>query len=1039
LRTFCIILISISFSPDLLGQNYTTQRFRAEDGLVTDLVKCAAQDSIGFIWIGTDEGLLMYDGVKFTHYPEAATSRYFKDFLITSDHRLLAVHDLGIIEIESSLDSVRFKELLEGSQVKSENRLWYPKKLFEDARKNLWIAEPQSIVKVSEEGFRRYDFGPEDNSASFVRSFHFEEISRDSILIASYTGNLFIYDYTTDRITKLPRPPSNQLTYQLKKIGKRLYMGGNSDLYEITLVKGQLNLRPFDINAIVTDVVPIAENTYWVCAEDNHSVLLTYGKDGSVTTSPTDLNVSINQAFRSSENVIWLSTLRGLFLLRSSDFNSIPLSGRRTFIEGVFSDHQSDKIYALNKEYLWELDKNTAKITQELNHPNGYFLTGSVIKDQFWVSNEFSLWRYQNGQINLKRDFSEIGRYIFDIHASSTDTVWFTQEASPGVTMYLSDSDRYQRYYADSSTTFTAIEGSRDLQEVYFGTNSPSNYLYKYDGQTDQIIDISHQHDLSKNMIFQIHDMELISDSLIIATDKGLWVHNPDSVYRLLINKNLDNLPILSLASHENDLWVGSSIGLLKYDMITGEHAHFNEKIGMPINSVTEEGIFAGKENIWIGTTSGLTYSERLLSRFEQTPRPVILGMQINGKSTKSKEMRSIPYLSLFELEFASMSFPSNEIQYSYRLRNESDWSEPVFTNKLRLSELAPGSHSLELKAKKLGKYRWSEPIHFELTIKPPFYRTSLFLVSVLAVLIMIVTLTRMITKRVMDRRQALLRQLVDERTRELRLYQDNLEELVKERTQELKETQSQLIQAEKMVSLGTLTAGIAHEINNPINYLQGGIYSLETLLKDTDILKTDPEIESSVDEVTQNMQHGIDRITKIVSSLGRFSRKSGSLKDTCNLHEILDNCLMILSHEIKVKCEINKDYDPSLPDILGDESGLHQLFSNLILNAVQAIDNQGEIKLKTSFKDPNMTVSITDNGKGISKEEMGKLFDPFYTTKPQGKGTGLGLYISRKVAEEHNAELKFDSTPGKGTQVVCTFTILNKNGKEEKSSLPGR
>ncbi|MEQ9306786.1 MAG: ATP-binding protein, partial [Marinoscillum sp.] len=291
---------------------------------------------------------------------------------------------------------------------------------------------------------------------------------------------------------------------------------------------------------------------------------------------------------------------------------------------------------------------------------------------------------------------------------------------------------------------------------------------------------------------------------------------------------------------------------------------------------------------------------------------------------------------------------------------------------------------------------------------------------------------------RIEKKRKYLLTRLVRERTQELNEIKNQLEHLVDQRTKELKNTvdqlteaQDQLIQAEKMASLGVLTAGIAHEINNPVNYLKGGLYSLDKLLKDSGTLESDTLLNAEMTEVLGFMKLGMERITNIVAGLSRYSRKSDNRIIPCNLHDILDNCLLILEHEWKERITIHHEKKAEKVTVLADEGSLHQLFINVITNAIHSIDNIGEIIISTENKNNKLKISIKDTGSGIDASDKDKLFDPFFTTKPPGHGTGLGLFICKKIITEHKGEIYFQSKKGKGTTVFITFIIADDSFRE--------
>jgi signal transduction histidine kinase len=263
-----------------------------------------------------------------------------------------------------------------------------------------------------------------------------------------------------------------------------------------------------------------------------------------------------------------------------------------------------------------------------------------------------------------------------------------------------------------------------------------------------------------------------------------------------------------------------------------------------------------------------------------------------------------------------------------------------------------------------------------------------------------------------------------------------------------LQTTQSQLIQTEKMSSLGQLVAGIAHEVNNPVNFISGNLTyastytnhlfklisayqqshpepsaSVQTILEeiDFDFLQTDfPQVISS-------MQIGANRIREIVLSLRNFSRMDESEFKDVNIHEGIDSTLLILQHRLKANHErpmisLVKQY-AELPLIECAAGLVNQVFMNLISNAIDAMEDADqqqspEIQICTAMENNGISIKIIDNGPGIPEHLRHRLFDPFFTTKPVGKGTGLGLSISYQIiAEKHAGRLECHSTIGQGTE----------------------
>lgn len=250
-------------------------------------------------------------------------------------------------------------------------------------------------------------------------------------------------------------------------------------------------------------------------------------------------------------------------------------------------------------------------------------------------------------------------------------------------------------------------------------------------------------------------------------------------------------------------------------------------------------------------------------------------------------------------------------------------------------------------------------------------------------------------------------------------VHEQNIE--LKATMQHLQETQAHMIETEKMASLGVLTAGVAHEINNPLNYIMGGYMGLENYFK-----SSNHGMEDEISVLLEGIKTGVDRAAEIVKGLNQFNRNNESLNEECNIHSILNNCLLILKSSYKGRINIEKKFEENEIQLTGNVGKLHQVFINVITNSIHAIEGEGTIAITTKRKEKNCSIEISDTGTGISKENLGKITEPFFTTKDPGEGTGLGLSITYKIVQEHRGKLSFKSEPNKGTQVKIKIP-LNK------------
>jgi signal transduction histidine kinase len=236
-----------------------------------------------------------------------------------------------------------------------------------------------------------------------------------------------------------------------------------------------------------------------------------------------------------------------------------------------------------------------------------------------------------------------------------------------------------------------------------------------------------------------------------------------------------------------------------------------------------------------------------------------------------------------------------------------------------------------------------------------------------------------------------------------------------------LKDTQSKLIQADKMASLGILTSGVSHEINNPLNFINAGVTGIEDFIEEYQIQNKDEFLP-----LINGIKVGVDRIAAIVKGLNQFAITNDSKMEVCDIHEIMNNCLVMIQNQTNNRIAIKKNYTTKTYKLKGNVGKLHQLILNLLSNSVDAINEKGEIIIETSISKNYFNVKIEDNGSGIPDELLTMITDPFFTTKEPGKGTGLGLSISYNIVQEHNGSIEFTSKEGNGTVVIIKLPIEN-------------
>ena len=263
----------------------------------------------------------------------------------------------------------------------------------------------------------------------------------------------------------------------------------------------------------------------------------------------------------------------------------------------------------------------------------------------------------------------------------------------------------------------------------------------------------------------------------------------------------------------------------------------------------------------------------------------------------------------------------------------------------------------------------------------------------------------------------------------------------------EVEKAHAQILQQEKMASIGQLAAGVAHEINNPVGYVMSNLVSLgkycdrlasfidwqsdmitdqgvrDQILQERRAKKLDFILEDSRNLIGESIE-GTERIRKIVHDLKGFVRSSGEEVRLADINQGIQSALNVLWNELKYKVTVAREL-AELPSTRCNIGQLNQVFLNIIMNAAQAIEEQGLISIRTSLEQEGIRVQISDTGCGIAKEHIGRIFEPFFTTKAVGVGTGLGLSISYQIVKKHGGEIAIESEPGKGTTFTITIPVV--------------
>ncbi|MDA0746069.1 MAG: ATP-binding protein [bacterium] len=440
--------------------------------------------------------------------------------------------------------------------------------------------------------------------------------------------------------------------------------------------------------------------------------------------------------------------------------------------------------------------------------------------------------------------------------------------------------------------------------------------------------------------------------------------------------------------------------------------------------------------DFWFGTHNGIT---RYRPPAPSPPRVSITAVVANRRFNRRFENVSAFSISsavgLTTFEFRGMSFKTRPggMVFRYRLKGYDDTWRITRKQRVEYEDLPVGGYTFEVEAVDRDLVYSEAPARMALNVHLPYERIGLWAALCVAVGLIALQATRLIQR---GRRLEESNGAISDANR--KLFQTNVE--LQDTLKELKTAQVQMVHSEKMAGLGRLVAGVAHELNNPIGFIYANMDHLRRYVGELRELchGVSPEVVARREKVFETLGRliascagGADRIKRIVLGLRTFSRLDEADRKVVDIHEGIDTTLALLEHQFKDRIQIKKEY-ADLPPVECYAGQLNQVFMNLLTNASDAIEEEGEIFIRTHLEEDRVRIEFQDTGSGIRPQDLEHIFEPFFTTKDVGEGTGLGLSISYGIVQEHGGEILVDSAVGKGT----TFTLVIPMRLEETAGV---
>lgn len=733
---FLIAVVILMPQKSSAFQQYSKQIIGVDDGLPTYRARSLTIDNNAFVWIATDDGLARYNGQNIDVFKSALPSRYVKYTLSTSDNRLLVATDLGLVEIFRDRDSISIQTLIPGSESLTDSTLFYPKSIYEDHSGQIWITEPNGIVRLKNETkFVRYEF---DNiyrsSGTYIRTFFPTENSENELYLAAETGALFYFDKEKDQFQLVNNNSANRFN-ELKDLlfisDYLLWAATDTGIYEfdtripdqpwnrIYEIPGSAQLSKMPSGDII--VATSTQHFYHINSRNLYNSLQVFIPNQSSNLNFMTIDSDLN---------IWATTDLGVYLLYPMLFESVDFPKEH---ENVIIVHTSadGNYFAASDQTLYHLRKNEfdqfqPEIISSLT--SGRFLAITSNEDYMWYSTT-------NGQIIKTENNREVDRFSifteyenFDIHPyymllDQSGNLWVLTYNIPVVLKITPDN---QVIHYDMNDQPVSITESSD-GDIYIGAESYSDILLEYNASADTFFPLENASIDTGNILFTPADITTDTKGNIwVAGNTGIFKYDGTSIF---MPEGLevfnDRVATSITADKENNIWIGAYNGLSVFR--DGTVTLFDTNDGIPSLSLRSRSISVDQNGyIWVGTALGIGRLTQKISDQNKTPDPMVLVDEVTGELIQQNEFSvTVREGSNLTLSFLSLSYPQEKISYLVDLtQGDLIFNQNSSSNNIQLQRLSTGVYEFSVKGQKRGAPK-SSAISYSVIVQPHWYKTS--------------------------------------------------------------------------------------------------------------------------------------------------------------------------------------------------------------------------------------------------------------------------------------------------------------------------
>jgi ligand-binding sensor domain-containing protein/signal transduction histidine kinase len=1065
------------------------------------------QDSQGFLWFGTEDGLNKYDGYSFVAYKydsndsSTISNNIIRCIFEDSKENLWIGTDNGLNLYNRANGS--FKRYMSATSKPASISNNIISAITEDKQGNLWIGTGNglNLFNSSEEKFTVYKSNSADAgtlTSNVISALYYDRNGK--LWVGTNSNGLNIFDPVTKQNKRIVSDPrnsgslsENEITCITSDAKGNIWIGTVNGGINVTIDGSGFSHYNTENGLASNSVFSIHQDkkgSVWIgTLGGGLNVLdLQDGKFSTYQREPqNNESISSNKVwhvFEDNAGTLWLATSSGIsFYNRTiAKFTTYRLTddteqAGNNSIFAVWEDKDGNVWTGALGGGLNVFSRREQKFINDrfpsLNNPSLRFVNVFAIcedsKGTLWLGTSDALMSYNKntGQIqSYRHDAGKEGslsnNYVRCIYEDRNGVLWIGTHGG-GLNAFDRLSGKFTVYRNNTSdinslsndVVMAIVEDKKG--ELWIATYGGGlNLLNRASGKfTVYRNDLSNTKSINNNFVHCIYE----------NADGKLWVGTYGGGLNILDRATglfehyterdgLSNNIINGIVADEHgSIWISTNDGVCKITSKKGESpltANFrtyNKQDGLQ-SKFNENACFRGRGGwLYFGGSSGLNAFHPdsindntvqppvVITRFLLFEKPTVMDTLITSKRTLDLEHTQ----NFFSFEFAALNylFPEKN-RYAYKLEGlDNEWIYSGSRRYAYYTNLDPGNYIFRVKACNNDGV-WNETgISIYITITPPIYKTWWFTALCALFVTLIVFAYIRIRTNSLVKQNIVLEEKVNQRTHEL---QEKNVELIKT-MDNLRSTQTQLIQSEKMASLGQLTAGIAHEIQNPLNFVNNFSELSVELLSELESAPAKEEQTEIIDDLKQNLQkitfHG-KRADSIVKGMLQHSRSSTAEKQLTDINKLVEEFFSLAYHGMRAKdpgfnCTMEKHLAPDIPMIKIIPQDVSRVILNIFNNSFYAVDEKAKtvkdyqptVSITTKLVDSKVQIIIRDNGKGITEEIKEKIFNPFFTTKPTGQGTGLGLSISYDIiVKGHGGGLQVDSKPGEFTEFMITLPV---------------